>query len=138
MPRFRANPKEGGKPIPFSDGRSKAWEDSIFGQAFKYKPPQPIEGPIALGVVIYRAMTKAVSNSKKKKKQALERKLLPTTKPDIKNLVANVEDALNGVFWVDDAQIVQYIDVDGVPTGKYYGETPRVEVLIRPLMHPSV
>jgi len=112
---------------------SKEWEETVAGQAFKYKPIRPIEGPIALGIVFYRAMTKSISNNKKKRAAALARELLPTTKPDLKNLLASIEDACNGIFWIDDAQIVQYIPIDGVPYGKYYGEVPRIEVLIRPL-----
>jgi Holliday junction resolvase RusA-like endonuclease len=112
---------------------SKEWEETVAGQAFRYKPKQPIEGPIALGIIFYRAMTKAIANNKKKRAAALARELLPTTKPDLKNLLASIEDACNGIFWIDDAQIVQYIPIDGIPYGKYYGEVPRIEVLIRPL-----
>jgi Holliday junction resolvase RusA-like endonuclease len=132
MPRAAVN-KKTGKVFMFSDDRSKAWEDSVFGQSFKFKPPRPIEGPIALGAVFYRAMPKAIANHKIKRELALGKKIFPTPKPDVKNLIANVEDALKGVFWIDDSQVVQYVDIDGTPMGKYYGEVPKVDVLIRPL-----
>lgn len=116
---------------------SKDWEETVAGQAFRYRPERPLEGPIALGLVFYRAMTKAIANSKIKRELAMSRQLLPTTKPDMKNLLASMEDAFNGIFWVDDAQVVQYIPIDGVPYGKYYSDTPRIEVLIRPLPFPG-
>lgn len=131
MPRVVKN-KHTGKIHAFPP--SKAWEETVAGQSFQYKPDIPLEGPIALGLVFYRPMTKVILNSKKKTELALSRQLLPTTKPDMKNLLASIEDAFKGIFWLDDAQIVQYIPVDGIPYGKYYSDSPRIEVLIRPLL----
>jgi len=130
MPRVVKN-KHSGKVHAFPP--SKDWENTVAGQSFQYKPERPLEGPIALGLVFFRPMTKAILNSKRKTELALSRQLLPTTKPDMKNLLASMEDAFKGIFWLDDAQVVQYIPVDGIPYGKYYGDTPRIEVLIRPL-----
>lgn len=56
----------------------------------------------------------------------------PGVKPDLSNLIKNVEDACNGVLWRDDAQIVSY----GDSTGKYYDwETrkPRIEIEVEQL-----
>lgn len=112
---------------------TKDWENTIAGQAFKYKPERPLEGPVALGVVVYRPMPKRISKDPHLRELALNRQIFPTPKPDVKNTTAAVEDALNGIFWIDDAHVVQYIDVDGVPFGKYYSDIPRIEILIRPL-----
>jgi Holliday junction resolvase RusA-like endonuclease len=112
---------------------SREWEDTVTGQALQYRPERPIEGPVALGLLFYRPMTKAILNNKTLREQALAREYLPTTKPDLKNVTASIEDAFKGLFWIDDAQVIQYIDVDGIPYGKYYGESPRIEILIRPL-----
>ena len=50
----------------------------------------------------------------------------PTNKPDVLKLARAIEDALTGVLWVDDAQIVDE------HLTKRWGEPERVEVVIRP------
>ena len=46
------------------------------------------------------------STSKKKRLEMLEGKILPLKKPDMDNIVKVVADALNGVAYHDDTQIV--------------------------------
>lgn len=57
---------------------------------------------------------------------ALDGKMLPVTKPDGDNVEKAVKDALNGVAWIDDTQVVGTIKV------KRYGD-PGVGVTIIPL-----
>ena len=64
------------------------------------------------------------STSKTKRQQMLSGYLLPTKKPDIDNIAKCVLDALNGVAFHDDTQVVKlYME-------KQYSEQPRVEVEI--------
>jgi len=116
------------KPKP-----TQEWESSIAGQAYKYRPEVPFDEPMALGCLFFRPMPAYIVNSKRKYQDALSFKLLPDKKPDVKNLVASVEDALEGVFWKNDSCIVQYIGLNNLPFGKYYGETPRIEIVIIPI-----
>lgn len=44
--------------------------------------------------------------SKGKRKKAKESELFPTSRPDVDNLCKSIEDALNGVAYYDDSQIV--------------------------------
>lgn len=46
------------------------------------------------------------SVSKKKQKQMLEGEILPLKKPDMDNIVKVVVDALNGVAYHDDTQVI--------------------------------
>ena len=64
--------------------------------------------------------------SKKKREAAIAGRLRPTTKPDVSNILKGVEDALKGLWYVDDSQIVGY----GV-LGKWYSERPRIEIAMR-------
>ena len=68
-----------------------------------------------------------IPRSKSKKVQALMTagKIRPTKRPDSSNVTKSVEDGLNGVAYKDDAQIVDS------QIRRFYGEPPRVEVLIQ-------
>ena len=122
-----------GPLLKFKAKKSEAWEETIGGQSFQYKPTIPLEGPIALGAVFYRPMPKYISKNPAKRLLAMNGDLCPTGKPDMKNLIANVEDALNGLFWIDDAQVIRYVSVDGIPMGKFYSDIPRIELVVIPL-----
>lgn len=69
------------------------------------------------------------SESKKKLRNMLAGLLFPTKKPDWDNIGKIVCDALNGIAWKDDAQIV-----DGHVL-KHYSEVPRTDVLIEEVQH---
>lgn len=81
------------------------------------------EGPVAMEVKAFYKIPKSAS---KKKKELMERcELLPTKKPDCDNVLKIIADALNGIAYKDDSQIVMAI------VKKQYAEKPRVEVEIR-------
>lgn len=65
------------------------------------------------------------SKSKKFKQAAALGVERPTKKPDIDNIFKCVTDALSGIAYKDDKQIV------AATVNKRYAEVPRVEVLIR-------
>lgn len=81
------------------------------------------EGPLLMRITCYYAVAK--SDSRKKRREKLEGSIRPTKKPDIDNCIKSIADALNGVAYTDDTQIVQ------VYAEKFYSERPRVEVEIR-------
>lgn len=64
------------------------------------------------------------SISNKKRGMMLARKLRPVKKPDADNIIKIVCDALNGVAYKDDAQVVD------VQLRKIYAAEPEVEVMI--------
>ena len=64
------------------------------------------------------------SFSKAKTNAALIGVLRPTTKPDCDNIIKVVLDALNGVAYYDDKQVVS------VSCNKHYGETGRLVIEI--------
>ena len=66
--------------------------------------------------------------SKKKREAALAGQLRPTTKPDVSNVLKGVEDALKGLWYADDSQIVGYGEL-----GKWYAERPRIEIAMQEL-----
>jgi len=78
----------------------------------------------ALGVIIKVYLPVPSSMSQKKTAQALAGQLAPTTRPDLDNYCKSVLDALSGVVWVDDSQVVE------LHMAKLYSEKPRVEITV--------
>lgn len=65
------------------------------------------------------------SASKRKKSEMLRGAIRPTKKPDCDNIIKIICDALNGIAYKDDAQVVS------VTIDKIYDTMPSVEVEIR-------
>ena len=103
--------------------KSRKYKEQIKREAVEQMAGRPpLEGALVMRVRIYRSMPSAFS---RKKVELAENGLLrPTTRPDMDNYLKGVKDALNGVCWKDDSQIVAYAE----PFGKYYGKYPRVEL----------
>jgi len=97
-------------------------EQSFLAQALPYKPAIPFEG--ALKVSLAFIMPIPTSKSKKWKGEAMAGSVLPTKKPDIDNLAKLVLDSLNGVFWLDDKNVVELL------CSKRYGAIPMTVVTI--------
>jgi len=65
---------------------------------------KPLAGPISVKVMAGLPVPK--SWPEWKREAALQGRVVPTGKPDEDNLGKAAKDALNGVAWLDDAQIV--------------------------------
>lgn len=61
---------------------------------------------------------------KKKKEMCLEEEIYPCVKPDMDNIVKIVLDALNGVAYDDDKQVVQLL------ARKIYGVKPKLDIFV--------
>jgi len=77
--------------------------------------------PLFIRVNAFYPIRKSYSNAVKQ--MIKDNLLLPTKKPDVDNVLKCVMDALNGIVWHDDAQIVN------AKITKEYGD-PRIEVTI--------
>lgn len=85
---------------------------------------------LCVDLKVFRAIPKSLS--KIKRESAIKGRIRPTTKPDIDNYVKQVFDALNGLIWEDDAQIVT------VHARKFYDEIPRLEIDINTVNSDAV
>lgn len=56
------------------------------------------------------------------KPKSAKKRVHHTVKPDLDNLVKGCKDALKGVAWVDDSQVVE------LEARKFYSDTPGVEI----------
>lgn len=128
-PKAQGRPKAAvikGRAIIYDPKPSRDFKRDIKAVAQAHVPDRLLTGALILELKIYRPIPK--SFSKKKREMALTGELRPTTKPDLKNYIAGVEDALENVLYANDSQIVGY-----GATGKWYGDPPRIEVDVREL-----
>lgn len=103
--------------------KSRQYKKYVALQAKQQYQKSPLTGAIAVSCIFYRGIQK--SGSKAVKFAKLQHITRPTVKPDIDNYFKCVTDALKGICWVDDNQIVD------VEMHKHYDEKPRVEIEIR-------
>jgi Holliday junction resolvase RusA-like endonuclease len=80
----------------------------------------------AVGVKLIIGCTVPASWSAKKQAAAIGGLIMPTTKPDVDNVVKAIFDGLNGVLWRDDVLVVDTI------VRKRYAATPGVRVEVWP------
>jgi len=81
------------------------------------------EGPVSMMLSIYLCIPRAWN--KKKRLSAINGDIYPITKPDSDNICKGVSDALNGIIYKDDSQIVDHL------ISKRYCDNPRIEVIIK-------
>ena len=81
----------------------------------------------AVAVTIHLWVTPPASWSQKKQRQALSHEILPTSKPDVDNVIKGIFDAMNEIVWMDDKQAVDVV------VRKRYAETARAIVEVRAL-----
>jgi len=83
----------------------------------------PLEVTLSLQIAAFYKIPKSTSKAMRKRMHSQE--IRPRKTPDIDNVVKIVADALNGVAYADDRQIVT------MQASKFYGETPRIEVCLQ-------
>lgn len=107
----------------YTPQKTATYESTVALFASQAMAGQPLfEGPVAVSVSI--EMPVPASWSKKKQSQAAAGTLFPTGKPDADNVLKALFDAMNGVVWVDDTQVVQ------IECRKRYGCKPGVFVSV--------
>jgi Holliday junction resolvase RusA-like endonuclease len=79
---------------------------------------------VAVSVNLEARVSVPASWSKRKRAAALEGEIKPTSRPDIDNFAKAATDGMNGIVYVDDAQIVR------LDAQKHYAETPGLLVYV--------
>lgn len=120
-PRFS---RQGGFVKAYDPAKSRDYKQYIRLIAAQNAPAAPVTGAVILSLKIYRSIPKTMP--KYKREAAKAGHIRPVTKPDVSNVLKGVEDALKGLWYADDSQIVGYGEL-----GKWYAERPRIEVTMR-------
>lgn len=117
-PRFNSKSKH-----VFEDSKVKDYKAKVI-EAFEESGGKVYEKdvPLKMSVDIFMSVPKSASLKKRFNIIAYTR---PTKRPDNDNIYKGIADALNGVAYYDDSQIVR------TEINKFWSIDPRVEVTIR-------
>lgn len=107
----------------YTPAKTKNYERAI-QLAFqnKYKGLVPLKKPLRMEIDCYMYIPKNTSNIRRKRKNAKE--ILPDKKPDFDNMAKSITDALNGLAYEDDNQIVD------ARIRKFFSDDQRAEIRI--------
>lgn len=127
QPQPQGRPKFTTKPFvrAYDPPKSAAYKKLVAYHAMQHKPKQLLEGELSVEILVFKESLK--SFSKKKMELAESGQLRPTTKPDADNYAKGPLDALKGIIWKDDGQVVDLV------ARKFYSSKPRIEVTVRTL-----
>jgi len=99
------------------------WAKHCFREAHpEHLPSSILDKALMVVIIVFFEIPKSFSKSKRQK--ALDGIIRPTVKPDCDNISKNILDALNGIAYPDDKQIVS------LSVAKLYGINPYVAVHI--------
>jgi len=102
---------------------SRDWKNAVASAARDAYQGALLDGPLRLSLCFYRPRPKGHFGAKGMNAKG-RGSIAPTMKPDCTKLIRGVEDALTGIIWRDDAQIVAQF------ASKDWGEPARVEIVI--------
>lgn len=103
-PRFT---NAGGFGRAYTDAATANAETWVRACAMDQVGQHVLDGPVSLAMDI--AIVPPASWPKKRRADALAGATFPTGKPDLDNCLKLVADALNGILWRDDKQIVRVV-----------------------------
>lgn len=121
-----------GKPVPKARPRvvrghtytpkPTADYEKLVRQAFVEQKQSMEFGLLKIHIIFFMPIPKSWSNDKKQR--AADGILRPDTRPDLDNLYKSITDALNGLAYEDDSQIVT------ATISKYYSTEPKAFIKI--------
>lgn len=115
--------KRGKGGVAYVPEPTSAYEELVAWRAKDAMRSQPpTRHPVLLILEFELVIPK--SWSKTKQRDAAAGLIAATKKPDVSNLQKGVEDAMNGIVYLDDSQIV------GATTTKCYGRNPGVTITV--------
>lgn len=113
-----------------SDEKTEAYESALRVAAGLVMRGRPLlTGPLSLQIFAFLPIP--ASFSKRKRLEAIDRRLRPTVKPDWDNIAKTI-DALNKVVWPDDAAVVDAV------VRKFYSEKPSLVLVVKALEPQAV
>lgn len=109
----------------YTPDKTRNAEETFVARSLEFRPVAPYGCPIRLMAVFELPIP--ASWPAWKRALALTGNYMHVAKPDVDNLVKLVKDALKGVFWIDDSQIIC------VKAVKHYSPIPKTRIEIEPI-----
>jgi Holliday junction resolvase RusA-like endonuclease len=119
--RPRAFKTPAGQVRVYDPANARDWKRTVQAQVISQKPAAPVDGPLAVALRFYLPRPQSLPR----------RELFPAKRPDAENLAKAVLDAMEGVVYRDDAQIVR------LNVSKDYGPAPGVLILVERVAGPA-
>jgi crossover junction endodeoxyribonuclease RusA len=110
--------------IDSSGQAGKDWRGDVKVYAQQAYKGEPLTGPLEVEFHFVRQWPKSFLRADGGIKPS-RHGAKPTTNPDTTKLIRSVEDALTGILWADDSQIVRQWG------SKVYGTKPGVEIVVK-------
>ena len=129
VPVGKGRPRVTKHGYAYTPPRTKSYEELVqwsFRSANKQRLPIGKGQPVEVTITAYYPIPTRVSKSVRE--MMLSGIIRPCKKPDFDNVAKIICDALNGLAYYDDAQIVD------CQVKKFYSEKPRVVVSIEPMI----
>ena len=98
------------------------WVKDCYFRSISSIDNKPTDKPLKVAITMYVEIPQ--SKSKKQKEKMITGEIKPIVKPDVDNVAKSILDALNGIIYLDDKQIIE-LDIE-----KIYAETSWTEVKI--------
>jgi len=127
-PRGKGRPRFTRRGFAYTDTATRDYETLIREQAtaaMRYWPDGMVATPVSVRIDIYKGVPKSWSMAKRRR--ALDGQEIPG-KPDLDNVAKGVLDAMNGVAYADDTQVVRLL------VQKQYSLEPRLVVTVKELI----
>ena len=124
-PRGKGRPRFTRKGFAYTDAATRDYETLIACRAAEAMPCPATELPVAVLIFIYKGVPKSWTMAKRRR--AMDGLEIPG-KPDLDNVAKGVLDAMNGVVYVDDTQVVRLV------VQKQYSLEPRLEVSVKEML----
>lgn len=120
----------GGHARAYDPKKSADYKKLVARYAMQHKPAALLDGALEVHVLIFKPMLKGFS--KNKAEQAEARLIRPITKPDADNYAKGPMDAIKGIIWKDDGQVVD------LWARKFYSYNPRIEITVKTLDNQQI
>jgi Holliday junction resolvase RusA-like endonuclease len=111
----------------YTDAKTKMYEESIASAARLHMfPREPLETPLSVTLIVHVGVP--ASYSKKRTTACLTGEEWPTKKPDIDNVAKAFLDAMNGIVYKDDVQVIRLY------VSKTYSIDPHVHITVHEVL----